>query len=39
VPICSFESGDCSMRSRSGRSGQVEFFGNGDEATQMAKFH
>jgi len=22
-----------------GRSGQVEFFGNGDEATQMAKFH
>ena len=22
-----------------GRSGQVEFFGNGDDATQMAKFH
>jgi hypothetical protein len=22
-----------------GRSGQVEFFGNGDEATQTAKFH
>jgi hypothetical protein len=22
-----------------GRSSQVEFFGNGDEATQMAKFH
>jgi hypothetical protein len=22
-----------------GRSGQVEFLGNGDEATQMAKFH
>jgi hypothetical protein len=22
-----------------GRSGQVEFFGNGDDATRMVKFH
>jgi len=36
VPIFSFEGGDCSM---CGRSGQVEFFGNGDDVTQMAKFH